>query len=179
MSSTPADSSPCEGCDGRGIRCPASPDCQPLLPPNYVCVERCDSCEQYANDLAAGRAIDPQALRVLCDNDGTHIAVPRDAADRWAAAGPVAVNKRCRRGANQSPVVVVVVENGVVTDAYGPPASRLIVLDLDAATGCGDGADDAVAEQLRDGWTEPVVEPIVAMPAAWRTALGLNSERRP
>lgn len=45
----------CEGCDGSGIR-PHSTTQSDLAPEGFVFVERCDSCQQFEDDLCAANA---------------------------------------------------------------------------------------------------------------------------
>jgi hypothetical protein len=64
---------PCEGCNGSGVRFPARPSCE--LPPveeGWEVVERCDSCEAFEDDLAAGLAIAPEARWIECASGGWH-----------------------------------------------------------------------------------------------------------
>lgn len=49
----------CEGCDGSGIRPDSnmdSPHSGIPVPAGFTCVERCDLCDKYANDLEAATA---------------------------------------------------------------------------------------------------------------------------
>jgi hypothetical protein len=63
----------CEGCDGTGIRAPATPSC--LLPARYrswVVVERCDYCEQFPDDLTAARTLFAETKWIQCATGGRH-----------------------------------------------------------------------------------------------------------
>ncbi len=66
----------CEGCDGSGVRIPAEPSCLlPVLPEDWCVVERCDCCEKYSNDLAAGLAFSKNGEWVKCAAGGWHAIV--------------------------------------------------------------------------------------------------------
>jgi hypothetical protein len=64
----------CEGCDGSGIRAPASPSCDidAAVEPWIVVVERCDACERFKDDLAAALAAFRAARWVYCRSGGSH-----------------------------------------------------------------------------------------------------------
>ena len=48
----------CEGCHGNGVRFPAGPSCSiPGWRRPWAVVERCDSCEQYGDDLDAAHSM--------------------------------------------------------------------------------------------------------------------------
>jgi hypothetical protein len=68
-------SSPCEGCDGSGIRCPAGPSCViPDLDESvWTIVERCDNCELYENDFEAARVLFEVVQWVQCTEGGDHV----------------------------------------------------------------------------------------------------------
>ena len=71
----------CEGCDGTGIRAPATPSCR--LPARYrswVVVERCDYCERYPDDLTAARRLFAVAKWIQCASGGWHAIGRRDLA---------------------------------------------------------------------------------------------------
>ena len=65
----------CEGCDGSGVRAPASPSCpfDPAARSPWAVVERCDTCERFPDDQTAARAIFTRVREQLCLNDGSHI----------------------------------------------------------------------------------------------------------
>lgn len=78
-----ADDEPCEGCDGTGLRAPATPSC--FLPVRYrswVVVERCDYCERFPDDLTAARTLFTDAKWIECASGGWHAVGRRP----WAAA---------------------------------------------------------------------------------------------
>lgn len=64
----------CEGCDGSGVRCPATPTC--VFPGvdlgRWTIVERCDYCELYPNDLCAGASRFSEVRWVTCPFGGDH-----------------------------------------------------------------------------------------------------------
>lgn len=65
---------PCEGCDGGGVRAPASPSCEiPGIREPWFVVERCDYCEKYSSDLEAALSIAAVARYVTCTAGGTHV----------------------------------------------------------------------------------------------------------
>lgn len=68
----------CEGCDGTGIRAPATPLCALEMPgPGWIVVERCDTCCKYPSDEVAARARYDVVRVVLCANGAEHvIALP-------------------------------------------------------------------------------------------------------
>ena len=85
----------CEGCDGSGIRCPASPSCTiPAAGEGWTIVERCDCCELYPDDLAAARVLFQETIWVKCEANGDH-AIGRQLRGRFlrreAASQPVGV----------------------------------------------------------------------------------------
>ncbi len=64
----------CEGCDGGGVRCPAGPSCS-FVPGDVagrVLVEKCDSCDRFADDLAAAQTVFSEARWVTCTQGGQH-----------------------------------------------------------------------------------------------------------
>lgn len=64
----------CEGCNGSGVRAPATPSCVLDLPsPAWVVVERCDTCMRYEDDLEAAQAYFAQTRTVLCASQGEHV----------------------------------------------------------------------------------------------------------
>ena len=63
----------CEGCDGTGVRVPATPACRiKALRESWIVVERCDSCERYTDDLSAALTYFRVAGWFLCENRGEH-----------------------------------------------------------------------------------------------------------
>lgn len=64
----------CEGCNGSGIRAPATPSCSGIALPNprWIVVERCDTCDQYKTDMDAAHAQYSNTCWVKCTNDGDH-----------------------------------------------------------------------------------------------------------
>jgi hypothetical protein len=64
----------CEGCDGSGVRCPATPSC--LLPgveaAGWTIVERCDTCMKYSDDLSAAATRFAEIRWVRCASGGDH-----------------------------------------------------------------------------------------------------------
>lgn len=65
----------CDGCDGSGIRFPATPSCVFKIPPEYTVVERCDHCERFLDDLHAAHQIDKLAHWVQCTTGGVHAII--------------------------------------------------------------------------------------------------------
>ncbi len=65
----------CEGCDGSGIRCPASPSC--VLPHeqfrNWTIVERCDTCQLYPDDASAAATLFGEVRWIECASGGQHV----------------------------------------------------------------------------------------------------------
>jgi hypothetical protein len=63
----------CEGCDGRGVRAPASPSCKiDAARGRWTVVERCDTCERFADDLAAAHSLFRIAGWFECRNGALH-----------------------------------------------------------------------------------------------------------
>jgi hypothetical protein len=64
----------CEGCNGSGIRVPATPLCQ--IPSDeidgWTIVERCDACETYDDDLIAAAVVFGEVRWVECVSLGEH-----------------------------------------------------------------------------------------------------------
>lgn len=63
----------CEGCDGSGVRAPASPSCEIEMPSGWIVVERCDACEQYPDDLEAALSLFREATWVDCRSGSGHV----------------------------------------------------------------------------------------------------------
>ena len=80
------DVTPCEGCDGSGVRDPAEPSCALSIPSGWHVVERCDACARFASDEDAARVRHgPRITTILCADSGAHVIVPdRPAPDRRA-----------------------------------------------------------------------------------------------
>lgn len=68
------DGTSCEGCDGSGIRCPATPSCQLREADlaGWTIIERCDTCERYPDDLSAGAALFREVRWIECASGGHH-----------------------------------------------------------------------------------------------------------
>jgi hypothetical protein len=62
----------CPGCQGNGIRCPATPSCQLPQLKGWTVVERCDTCQRYPNDLAAATALFQKVKWATCADGGSH-----------------------------------------------------------------------------------------------------------
>lgn len=64
----------CEGCDGTGIRSPATPSCQirEVDPSLWTIVERCDMCEVFSDDAAAAKQLFSNVRWVECVDRGWH-----------------------------------------------------------------------------------------------------------
>jgi hypothetical protein len=76
----------CEGCDGSGIRDPSTPSCSLHLPQGWHVLERCDTCQRFASDMAAARhRYGDHLWSAICDDGGWHIVVPDPA--RCGASG--------------------------------------------------------------------------------------------
>jgi len=64
----------CEGCDGSGVRAPATPSCVFLTDAHgWVFVERCDLCEIFPDDLAAASSLFRDFKWIQCVTDGWHV----------------------------------------------------------------------------------------------------------
>lgn len=64
----------CEGCDGTGIRAPATPLCQfcGIDQARWTIVERCDMCERFEDDAVAARQLFATVRWVQCVDGGWH-----------------------------------------------------------------------------------------------------------
>lgn len=62
----------CEGCDGSGIRSPATPTCALVELLGGTIVERCDMCEKYETDLEAAASLYKDVRWVMCQDGGEH-----------------------------------------------------------------------------------------------------------
>lgn len=64
----------CEGCDGSGVRSPATPSCQfeNERLSGWEVVERCDVCERYPDDLVAAATRFRRFRWVVCAQAGHH-----------------------------------------------------------------------------------------------------------
>ena len=75
----PAPRSPCQSCGGIGLFAPAVPSCDiPGKRAAWIVVERCDTCERYANDVAAALARFGIAGWFRCNDGGWHALARRD-----------------------------------------------------------------------------------------------------
>lgn len=65
----------CSGCDGGGIRCPATPSCafRKGALRGWTIVERCDACDRYQGDLEAAAVLFEEVMWLKCENGGDHI----------------------------------------------------------------------------------------------------------
>jgi hypothetical protein len=74
-STTPMqNSNECEGCDGSGVRVPATPSCRlPPISEDFHVVERCDYCQRFSSDLNAALSIFKEAQVIRCACDGDHV----------------------------------------------------------------------------------------------------------
>jgi len=64
----------CEACGGNGVLFPCRPACKirALMSP-WIVVEKCDSCEKFADDLCAALSSFEVAGWFLCANGGEHV----------------------------------------------------------------------------------------------------------
>ena len=63
----------CDGCNGTGVRTPASPSCRIDMPAGpWVVVEKCDSCDLYPDDLSAALATFRIAGWFRCESGAEH-----------------------------------------------------------------------------------------------------------
>ncbi len=66
----------CPACNGEGLFVPAYPACRlPCLSNKrggWTCVERCDACDRYPNDLCAAAVVFNEVKWVQCANGGWH-----------------------------------------------------------------------------------------------------------
>jgi len=62
----------CEGCDGFGIRVPATPSCRIDVDGAWTIVERCDLCEKFSDDHAAASAVFQETQWIACASGGDH-----------------------------------------------------------------------------------------------------------
>lgn len=65
----------CDGCDGDGIRVPASPSCYVKVPEGYVILERCDSCQLFESDADAAKSRFSRVVGIPCAHGGEHVCV--------------------------------------------------------------------------------------------------------
>lgn len=64
----------CDGCDGSGVRAPASPSCNlPINNSHVIVVERCDACQRFDNDMQAAQSMYDVANWITCSNGGSHV----------------------------------------------------------------------------------------------------------
>jgi hypothetical protein len=67
----------CDGCDGSGLRDPATPSCALHVPAGWHVLERCDACGQFPSDLAAARHRHDDRFQVVrSGDDGEHVLAP-------------------------------------------------------------------------------------------------------
>lgn len=62
----------CEGCDGSGVRVPASPSCLLNVVDDWIIVERCDTCQQFMSDIDAADSVFLETRWVTCASGGAH-----------------------------------------------------------------------------------------------------------
>jgi len=81
----------CHSCDGSGVR--ANATCHYAPPPDgFVCVERCDDCRQFEDDLEAAKAWGVAAIWMADDEDPTNIqAIARPPREAMEADAPTHV----------------------------------------------------------------------------------------
>jgi hypothetical protein len=73
-SSTMIISSFCEGCNGDGVRAPATPSCHvQALKQGWMIVERCDACQVFSDDFAAAQIVGTEPRWVRCEDGGWHV----------------------------------------------------------------------------------------------------------
>ena len=90
----------CEGCGGDGVRVPADPSCAiDGKPRAWIVVERCDTCEIFADDLAAALSSFRRAGWFRCENGGLHVlAVPRSACSPTSLQKMGSINAKSTTG---------------------------------------------------------------------------------
>ena len=82
----------CESCAGQGRRAPATPACRiAALRRPWIVVERCDTCEQYEDDLSAALGAYTIAGWFRCVDGGSHALA--DATSRAGARRVAGVAK--------------------------------------------------------------------------------------
>jgi hypothetical protein len=84
-------SAPCEGCDGDGVRAPAAPSCTLPIPDGWIVVERCDSCQRYADDVQAAKSRYGEVREVLCNDTRSPHAIANPAS-LLVSTNPVSEN---------------------------------------------------------------------------------------
>ncbi|TKJ36793.1 MAG: hypothetical protein CEE38_10860 [Planctomycetes bacterium B3_Pla] len=63
----------CEACGGRGMFVPATPSCSIIaLRPPWIVVEKCDTCDKFADDLSASLTEFAIAGWFVCTDGGYH-----------------------------------------------------------------------------------------------------------
>lgn len=63
----------CSACGGRGLLAPTMPSCKiPSLKDPWIVVEKCDSCDRFADDLVAGLSKFEVVGWFLCADGGYH-----------------------------------------------------------------------------------------------------------
>ena len=64
----------CEGCGGTGLRLPATPSCEIQGPDHpWICVEKCDTCDRFEDDLAGALTKFCVAGWFRCASGGEHV----------------------------------------------------------------------------------------------------------
>ena len=63
----------CDGCNGTGVRAPATPSCTINDIVGWVIVERCDECETFPDDEAAAKSLFHEVRWVKCTDHGNHV----------------------------------------------------------------------------------------------------------
>lgn len=63
----------CEACGGKGMFVPALPSCNIVaMKPPWIVVEKCDTCDKFADDLSASLTEFAIAGWFVCTNGGYH-----------------------------------------------------------------------------------------------------------
>lgn len=64
----------CEACGGRGMFVPARPSCTlTSLKPPWIVIEKCDTCDKFADDLCASLTEFTVAGWFACADGGFHV----------------------------------------------------------------------------------------------------------
>jgi len=64
----------CTACSGIGLLAPTTPSCRiPALEYPWIVVEKCDSCDKFAEDMAAGMSQFKIVGSFLCTDGGHHV----------------------------------------------------------------------------------------------------------
>lgn len=68
----------CPACSGIGLLAPAIPSCRiPALKNPWIVVEKCDSCDKFADDMAAGMSRFRIVGWFLCADGAQHVLANR------------------------------------------------------------------------------------------------------